>query len=199
MIQAHFTKHLGVFNLQASMEDSGFILLSGRNGAGKSTFLLCLLGKHSVDSGAVHVNGRDVTCLPVEQRRIAFVNASTCFPHMDVAKHLAWGAREVKPDKSTIGEIRRRLGITFEGKVGKLSLGQRIRVSLATAILSNPEVLLIDEAISNLSGKDQILSELVLISKETHFDTVYVTQDTSEKSGIEHNYVLEEGRMTKIF
>ncbi len=199
MIQARFSKRLGAFNLQAIMEDSGFILLSGRNGAGKSTFLLCLLGKHSVDSGSIFVNGRDVTVLPVEKRHIAFVNASTCFPHMDVVKHLSWGAKDVKPDKSRVDDIRSRLGITFEGKVGRLSLGQRIRVSLATAILSNPEVLLIDEAMSNLSEKDRIISEIVFISKEMHFDTVYVLQDSSEKSGIEHNYLLEEGRMTKIF
>ena len=199
MIQARFSKRLGAFNLQAVMEDSGFILLSGRNGAGKSTFLLCLLGKHPIDSGSIFVNGRDVTVLPVEKRHMAFVNASTCFPHMDVVKHLSWGAKDVKPGKSVMDDIRSRLGITFEGRVGRLSLGQRIRVSLATAILSNPEVLLIDEAMSNLSEKDRIISEMVSISKESHFDTVYVSQDPSEKSGIEHNYLLEEGRMTKIF
>ncbi len=198
MIEAKFIKKLGSFSLDADMNDSGFILLTGRNGAGKSTYLLCLTGQQPFDSGHLLINGKEVTGKPVRERRIAFVNQSTYFPHLDVDSHIMWAVHGSR-DEISSRNVREKLAIDYSGKVGQLSLGQRIRVAIATAILASPEVLLIDEAVSNLSEKKEILLELKSISSERHFDIVYVSQDVDESSVANHHYVLEGGKMNKVF
>ena len=199
MIEAHFSLHKGDFSLEAEMSDSGMILLTGKNGAGKSTFLLCLLGQRSPDSGRMALNGRELADLPTEKRRVAFVNQSTFGPHWDVEKHLIWGAGRIPPDTASISDARKGLGIDYGGKVGRLSLGQKIRVAIATAVLSSPEALLIDEALSNLSERLAVLSWLREWSVYSKTDIVYVSQDQSESNFADHHYVIEEGRMSRKF
>lgn len=197
MIEAIFSKRLGSFNLTASMSDSGFILLSGRNGAGKSTFLLTLAGQYVPDTGDIRVNGREVSRVPLESRRIAFVNQSTYFGHLTVKEHIMWGARGPEADER-FNRVIKSLAIVFDGKVGSLSLGQRIRVALATAIMSSPELLLIDEAISNLSERDEVLKELHSLSSGLGFDIVHASQDEEGGEAVDHRYHLVEGVMTKL-
>lgn len=199
MIEAEFTKKLDAFSLTARMSDSGFILLTGRNGAGKSTFIYSLLGLYAVDSGGIKLNGKEIAGLPIDRRRIGFVNQSTFFPHLDVDRHILWGLRHRQPVRLSLNEIKERLGITFSGRVGKLSLGQRIRVALATSIIASPEALLIDEAISNLSERFEVLGELRSLAEEGGMDIVYVSQDPSEARAASHHYVVEGGIMSRLF
>lgn len=198
-IDAHFTKKLGAFRLSADMKDGGLILLTGRNGAGKSTFLLCLLGYHALDSGSIVLNGRDVTEVPVERRHIAFVSQSTYFGHMDVEKHLSWGMTDDGRASHEIGAVREKLGIDYEGRVRELSLGQRIRVAIATAVLASPEALLLDEAISNLSGQFAVLGELKILAAERKFDLVCVSQGPEWTKVADHHYAIEQGSMSRQF
>lgn len=196
MIEAIFSKKLGSFNLNASMKDGGLIFLTGRNGAGKSTYLLTLAGQYLPDTGTVKVNGRDVTNVPLESRRIAFVNQSTFFGHLFVGDHIMWGARG-RNIADRYKSVVKGLGISYNGKVGALSLGQRIRVALATAIMSSPELLLIDEAISNLSEKTEVLSELKLLCTSLGFDVIHATQDDGDGDVADHAYHLADGIMTR--
>lgn len=197
MIEAIFSKSLNSFKLIASMSDSGFILLTGRNGAGKSTYLLTLAGQYLPDTGGIKVNGREVSRLPLESRRIAFVNQSTYFSHLSVKEHIMWGARGPNMEERFRGVVK-GLDIDFAGKVGSLSLGQRIRVALATAIMSAPEVLLIDEAISNLSERGEVLRELGSLSSSLGFDVVHASQDDDNADTVDHRYHLVDGVMTKL-
>lgn len=197
MIEAVFSKRLGPFRLSASMTDSGFILLTGRNGAGKSTYLLTLAGQYLPDSGRIELNGREVSRLPLESRRVAFVNQSTFFGHLSVREHIMWGARGSRIDER-FNSVKKSLDIGFVGKVGSLSLGQRIRVAIATAIMSSPELLLIDEAISNLSERAEVLKELSSLSSSLGFDIVHASQDENDGNVFDHRYHLDEGTMTKL-
>ena len=197
MLEAVFSKSLGPFKLTASMRDGGFILLTGRNGAGKSTFLLTLAGQYLPDFGGKKGNGRAVSRVPLENRRIAFVNQSTYFGHLSVKEHIMWGARGEKVDER-FGSVMKGLDIDFDGKVGSLSLGQRIRVALATAIMSSPELLLIDEAISNLSERTEVLKELGSLSAGLGFDVVHASQEDDNRGLVDHRYHLADGVMSKL-
>lgn len=201
MIDAHFEKRIGSFKLEASIRDSGLLLLTGRNGAGKSTCLLCLLGRYDIDAGYVRLNGRDLAGIPVGERRIAFVNQSTYFGHLDVDRHLLWGERRGTAASAAVDmrRLKEVLGIDYGGKVGKLSLGQRIRVAIGTAIISSPEALLLDEAVSNLSEPSEFLGKLKSIASEMGIDVLYVSQDPGEGKVADHHYILRDGKMSREF
>lgn len=181
------------------MDDAGLVLLTGRNGAGKSTFLLCLLGRYPVDGGYIRFNGEDVTGLPVEKRRAAFVNQSSFFGHMDVGTHIHWGSGGMNSSDAKAGRVTEGLGIGFSGKVDRLSQGQKMRVAVATAVLSSPRVILIDEALSNISDRLAVLSELKKMSEEYRFDIVCVSQDAEDSRIADHHYTIDKGAMSRVF
>lgn len=93
MIEAAVRKQFGQFSLDVGMSDRGFVCLSGRNGAGKTTFLKIVAGLTRPDAGAVKINGRDVTGLPVERRGVVMVTPGSSIPAMQVDAHLLWGAK----------------------------------------------------------------------------------------------------------
>lgn len=201
MIEARVRKRLGEFQLSAEVGDGGFICLLGRNGAGKSCFLRAVAGLLSADEGRVVVDGVDVTNLPVEKRRIVMVTPSSCIPHLKVDAHLAWGAgvggRPVRPGR--LAEVRAALGIEGTGRVGLLSLGNRERVALATALLSSRRVILVDEAFSNLHGRREFIAAYRRLADEFKVDVIFTTQDESELQLAEHGYVIEGGKTLRKF
>lgn len=83
--------------------------------------------------------------------------------------------------------------------MGKLSLGMRERVSLATALLSSPAAILVDEAFSNLHGREEFVSSYRGLASGARIDVVFSTQDESDGKLAEHLYVLDEGRAAKRF
>lgn len=201
LIRAAVQKRLGHFSLNASVEAEGFVCLAGRNGSGKTTLLRVIAGLTEQDAGEVLINGRDVSGLPVERRGVVMVTPGSAIPTMEVDAHLGWGARlkGAAAPVEKLAEVKQELGIDFGGRVGKLSLGMRERVSLATALLSAPAAVLVDEAFSNLHDREEFVSAYRGLAKEAGIDVVFTTQDLADGELAEHLYVMEDGRATKRF
>ena len=95
--------------------------------------------------------------------------------------------------------VKEALGIDFRGKVGKMSLGMRERISLATALLSAPAGILVDEAFSNLHEREDFIADYRKLTVDAGIDVVFSTQDDSDGRLVEHLYIMEDGRATKRF
>jgi len=201
MIEASVQKQFGQFSLDASMSETGFVCLAGKNGSGKTTFLRIIGGLTVPDGGQVKINGRDVTGMPLEKKGVVMVTPESTIPNLDVDGHLRWGAKlkRVEIRKDRLESVKAALGVDFQGKVGKLSLGMRERVSLATALLSAPAVILVDEAFSNLHEREKFISTYRLLATDARIDVVFSTQDESDGKLAEHLYALEDGRAMKMF
>jgi molybdate/tungstate transport system ATP-binding protein len=199
MIEAAVQKRLGQFSLDVTMSEAGFICLAGKNGAGKTTFLRIVAGLTKPDAGHVKINGREVTGLPMEKRGVVLVVPESSIPTLEVDAHLLWGARLKKAEvgKERLAAVKEELGIDFHGRVGKLSLGMRERVSLATALLSSPAGILVDEAFSNLHDREGFVSSYRRLAADAGVDVVFSTQDDADGRLAEHLYVIEDGRATK--
>ena len=202
MIEVRAKKKLGEFSLDAELRDEGFICLTGRNGAGKSTFLNVIAGVSRLDDGGyVRIGSRDVTTASVEKRGIVLVTPDSYIPHMRVEKHLAWGAnlKGATIDPAHVERVRSALGVTFDGKVQKLSLGMKERVALATALLSKPQIILIDESFSNIDNRGIFIFEFRRLCAESKLDAIFTTQFEEDAKLADHHYAMEKGKVTKIF
>ncbi len=199
MIEARAMKELGRFSLSAEVHDGGFICLVGRNGSGKSTFLKAIAGQLSIDEGFVRVGGIDITRLPVEKRGVVMVTPGSSIAHLDVEAHLRMGAklRKITLDHAHVERVKTDLGIDFRGRARTLSLGMRERLSLATALLSSPKVILVDEAFSNLHGRRDFISVYRKLAKEAGVDVIFSSQDDSDASLADHLYAIADGRTEK--
>jgi molybdate/tungstate transport system ATP-binding protein len=188
------------FTLEAQIHDSGSICLSGPNGSGKSTLLNVIAGILKPSVGYIRVNSKDVTKLPIERRGVVLVNPESMIPHLDVERHLVWGAkvRHRVPSPELVREATDSLGITYSGRVDALSLGMRERVSLATALLAKPEVILVDEAFSNIDRRDGFIARYASMCKRDSIDLVFATQDPADASLAEHHYRIGGGVTVRV-
>lgn len=201
VIEAAVKKRLGRFALDVAFADGGFVCLSGQNGSGKTTFLRIVAGLETPDSGQVIINGRDVTRLPVEKRGVVLVTPESAIPSMDVDAHLRWGAKlkRATASEDRVRKVKEELRIDFQGRVGKLSLGMRERVSLGTALLSMPAAVLVDEAFSNLHERKEFVSSYRKLAAEAGTDVVFSTQDEGDGELADHLYVMEDGKASRRF
>jgi molybdate/tungstate transport system ATP-binding protein len=205
MIEANVEKTLGKFVLKAQLNDGGFIRLTGRNGSGKSTLLNIIAGTLAPDRGKIVVNSRDVTNLPIEKRRVVLVTPDSWIPHLEVARHIVWGAqvRGVRVEDGYVMEVAAALGVPSSSptdRVSELSAGTRERVALATALISQPEVILVDEAFSNLDNQEEFIETYRRLTKDAKIDVVFATQDNqSGTDGVDHSYRMGMGRATRLF
>ena len=194
-------KRYGQFLLDAALGDGGFICVAGRNGSGKTTLFRIIAGLTKPDGGSVKINGKDVTRTPLERRGVVMVTPGSSIPNMQEDGHLRWGAKlkGVEIGEERLRAVKAALGIDFRGKVGKLSLGMRERVSLATALLSGPAAILVDEAFSNLHEREEFIRAYRGLAAGAGVDVVFSTQDDTDGGLAEHLYVLEDGRATRRF
>jgi len=200
VIDVSVKKTLGTFTLNARLQDEGFVCLSGKNGSGKSTLLRLIAGKLRPDEGFVKVNSVEVTSHPMEKRGVVLVTPDSYIPHFPVEKHLRWGAsaRGIRLAKDSVSATRAALGITYEGRMDKLSLGMRERVSLATAVLSHPSILLVDEAFAALDDKESLMSALRGLCSKQGVDVLFTTQEETDGNGADHHYLLQKGTSTRL-
>ncbi len=193
-IDVHFKRDQ--FELECTIRDSGFIGLTGPNGSGKSTLLRILTGVEFPDSGRIIVDNSDVTDLPINERRIVYLNPDTYFGHADVDRHLKWGIGE-RGSRLDIGDLKKSLGINYSGRVSRLSLGQRARVVLGTAILAEPDVILIDELFANISSRDGVVNYTRELSKQLQMDIIFVSQDPADLEKADSVYYMDSGRVSR--
>ncbi|KJK41646.1 ABC transporter [Streptomyces variegatus] len=170
---------------------SGELLgLLGPSGCGKSTTLRMIAGLESVTGGDILVGGASVVERPAQQRNIgvAFENYAL-YPPLSVAENLAFGLkarrRAARGDVDRkVKEIAERVGLTglLHARPAGLSSGQKQRVSLARALIREPDVLLLDEPLSHLDAaqRDTTRRELKRIQKDLGHTTILVTHDQEE-------------------
>jgi multiple sugar transport system ATP-binding protein len=195
-------------DLSLTVANSEFIVLLGPSGCGKTTLLRMIAGLEYPDAGAVFIGDREVTGLPPRKRGIAMVFQSyAVFPHLNVFDNIAFGLRMQKRSRE---EIRRRVEhaagmLQLEAYVqrypAQLSGGQRQRVAVARAIVMEPQVLLMDEPLSNLDAllRLQFRAELKKLVSELRTTTVYVTRDQVEALSLgDRIAVMREGRIIQV-
>ena len=175
--------------LNLDIKQGEFHVLLGPNGGGKTTTLSIIAGLVVPDSGSVFIGNRDVSNLSPDKRKIGFVfQDHALFPHLTVFENIAFGLRVRKVEEEMIHQkvdyCLKSIGLSRErdNLPGRLSGGQKQRVAFARALIIEPEVLLMDEPMSNLDAiaKKTMRDELKCIQQNTGVTTVYVTHDQDE-------------------
>lgn len=186
-------------NISIEVEQGAFVTLLGPSGCGKTTSLRVLAGFERADSGDVLISGRSVQDLPPWRRDIGIVfQTYALFPYLTAHDNVAFG---LKMRRVTRRESQRRVEAALElvglGGLGgryprHLSGGQRQRVALARALVIEPQLLLLDEPLSNLDAKlrGDMRYELKRIQRETGVTTVFVTHDQEEAFSLSDRIVL---------
>jgi iron(III) transport system ATP-binding protein len=193
-----------------------FFTLLGPSGCGKTTTLRSIAGLERPTSGEIEVNGRVVYSsgrnifVPPNKRNFGMVFQSyAIWPHMTVFANAAFPL-EVRNTKLNKSQIREKvmsvlhavaLDHLAERDATKLSGGQQQRLALARALVMEPELLLLDEPLSNLDAKlrDRMRFELKRIQRELGLTTIYVTHDQGEALALSHEIaVMNEGRIVQI-
>ena len=184
-----------------------FFLL-GPSGCGKTTLLRTIAGFYLPDAGVLNFGDRDVTTVPPNQRNTSMVFQNyALWPHMTVAGNVAYGldVRKVPgPEKTRrVAEALAavRMGEFADRPATLLSGGQQQRVALARALVVNPDVLLLDEPLSNLDAKLRLemREEIRRLHKETGLTTIYVTHDQAEALSLADRVALMNlGRIEQV-
>ncbi|MEZ4742159.1 MAG: ABC transporter ATP-binding protein [Bdellovibrionota bacterium] len=178
-----------VNNLNLTIKDGALHFLLGPSGCGKTTTLRMLAGLEPISEGKILFDGKDVTNLPAAERGIGMVFQNyALWPHMTVYKNIEYGLKLRKLGKGEVASrIKEVLGFTqltqFKDRLpGQLSGGQQQRVALARALAIRPNVLLLDEPLSNLDAKLRLemRDNISRIHKQTGITTLYVTHDQKE-------------------
>ncbi|OFW69427.1 MAG: ABC transporter ATP-binding protein, partial [Alphaproteobacteria bacterium GWB1_45_5] len=185
-----------------------FFSLLGPSGCGKSTLLRILAGLETPDSGAVFINGVDVTHLPAYQRPVNMMFQSyALFPHMTVAENIAFGLKQEKLCRKTIktrvAEMLELVKLEKYADRGphELSGGQRQRTALARCIIKKPKLVLLDEPLAALDKKlrEHTQFELVNIQEKIGITFIMVTHDQEEAMTMSTRLgVMEEGRTRQV-
>src|SRR6187401_221448 len=187
------TKRYGDFkaadDVSLDIADGEFLVLLGPSGCGKTTTLRIIAGFIEPTSGTVRLGDRDITTLPPWKRNTGLVFQSyALFPHMSVAENIAFGLEMRQMPKAEmapkITEALRlvRLDHLSDRLPRQLSGGQQQRVALARALVFRPDVLLLDEPLSNLDAKlrQDVRVEIRELQKKLGLTTVMVTHDQEE-------------------
>ncbi|WP_031003518.1 ABC transporter ATP-binding protein [Streptomyces sp. NRRL F-5727] len=191
--------------LDLTVAPGELLALLGPSGCGKTTALRMLAGFETPDSGAVLVDGRDVTHVPAHRRDAGMVFQSySLFPHLDCVDNVAFGPRMRKAGKTErrqqAAELLELVGLGDKGDryPHQLSGGQQQRVALARALALRPRVLLLDEPLSALDAKVRLTlrDEIRRIQRELGITTLFVTHDQEEAlSMADRVAVMRDGRL----
>ena len=195
--QSHVIKDVNI-----DFEKGHFVTFLGPSGCGKTTLLRMVAGFYEPDDGEILLNGKRIERIPPYSRNTAMVfQEYALFPHMNVFDNVSYGLRVKNRPKE---EIERRVKealdlMQLKGMEDRfpnqMSGGQQQRVAVARALVMNPEVLLLDEPLSNLEAKlrESVRVELRDIQKKMGLSTIYVTHDQSEALSMSDMIVVLKG------
>ena len=204
----HYGSHVAVDGLTLSVEKGEFVSLLGPSGCGKTTTLQMIAGFVEPSGGAIRLDGRDLLAVKPAKRGLGIVFQSyALFPHMSVAENVAFGlemqgiakaerARRVAETLDLVG-----LGAFAARFPRQLSGGQQQRVALARALVIKPQILLLDEPLSNLDAKlrEEMQIELRQIQRTVGTTTILVTHDQAEAMALSDRIVvMNKGRAEQV-
>lgn len=204
-IRKQFGETVALDNLTLEFCDGKLTTLLGPSGCGKSTLLNLISGILPVTSGTIHFGDRDVTSLSPDKRNIGLVFQNyALYPHMTVCENIAFPLEIKKVPKQErterAMELAKLLKIEdyFLRKPSQLSGGQQQRVAIARALAKEPEILLLDEPLSNLDARLRLemREEIRRLQLETGITTIFVTHDQEEALSIsDYILLLKKGKI----
>ena len=188
-----FAEAAAVNDLDLEIGDGEFVSLLGPSGCGKTTTLRLLAGFLQPDAGEIRVGGKVISSaahlVGPERRNMSMIFQSyAVWPHMTVAQNVAYGLKFKKLTKPQIeAKVTKLLGVVHLSELkdrysAELSGGQQQRVALARALVVEPQILLMDEPLSNLDAnlREEMRFEIRRLHEEFKITTVYVTHDQAE-------------------
>jgi len=203
-----------LYNVNCVIPNGSFSVVCGCSGCGKTTLLRNLTGLISPDSGKILFDGVDITDVSTQKRNVAYLSQEyALYPHLTVFDNIAY---PLKIMGASADEIRRRVGaickiseieFLISRRIGQLSGGQLQRVALARALVKNPDVIFLDEPLSNLDVKTRrVLSDhLAEMHRKTGVTFVYVTHDISEACRLatyilvmDDGTIVQQGEAAKV-
>ncbi|OYU49349.1 MAG: Fe3+/spermidine/putrescine ABC transporter ATP-binding protein [Rhizobiales bacterium PAR1] len=197
-----------VRDVSLDVRDGEFLVLLGPSGCGKTTTLRMIAGFVPPSEGSIRIGERPVTDLPPWKRNAGLVFQSyALFPHMTVAENVAFGLEMRKAEKAEIEpRVREALRLVRLDGYGdryprQLSGGQQQRVALARALAIRPDVLLLDEPLSNLDAKLrlEVRLEIRALQQQLGLTTVMVTHDQEEALTMaDRLVVMSDGEVRQI-
>ncbi len=200
-------------NISFTVEDREVFSIIGPSGSGKSTLLRVIAGVEKADSGKIFFGENDYTNITPSKRNIGMVFQDYgIWPHMSARENVRFvlhgrklngEATEVKDENKTIEEVLTMVGLgtKMDNMPSQLSGGELQRVALARALVFHPDVLLMDEPLSNLDAriKEELITEIVKIVKDAKITVIFVTHDQSEAFQIADRIaVIEKGEIDQI-
>ena len=207
-ITKKFGKAHGVANLNIDIMPGEFFTFLGPSGCGKTTTLRMIAGFYFPTEGEIYFDDRNVSTLQPNKREIGMVFQNyALFPHMTVDENIAFGLQVRKLSKEKIKEKvdRTRTMVRLEKygsrKINELSGGQQQRVALARALVIEPDILLLDEPLSNLDAKlrEETRVEMKRLQTEFGVTTIYVTHDQTEAMAMSDRImVMDNGYVKQI-
>ena len=203
-----YDKTLAVDGIDLKIGSGELFFLLGPSGCGKTTLLRMLAGFIDPTAGKIMFGDKEVTHTPPNKRNTGMVFQSyALWPHMTVAENVAYGLKIRKNTpteqcKKALGALETvHMGHLADRKPNELSGGQQQRVALARAIVVEPDVLLLDEPLSNLDAKLRLemRSEIRRICTTIGMTTVYVTHDQKEALSIADRLaILKDGKVMQV-
>jgi len=207
-VALHFGATQVLRDINLKVEPGEFFALLGPSGSGKSTLLRLIAGFNRNQAGRVLIDGHDVSAVPPWQRNVGMVFQNyALWPHMTVAQNIAFGLEE---RRLPTADIKRRVAAVVElvelngleqRRPGQLSGGQQQRVAIARTLAIEPQLLLLDEPLSNLDAKLRLQTrqELKKLQRRLNITTLFVTHDQEEAlTTCDRIAVLDQGVIQQV-
>ena len=192
--------------LSFKVSEDNILVIIGPTGHGKTTILNLIAGLIKPDSGAILLEGIDITNMPIELRNIGYTFQSpNLFPHLNVYQNITFGIkkRDKKDKESQIKNLVENLNIShiLERRIQELSGGEMQKVSLARTLIVKPKVMLMDEPLSNIDdpSKKKLREEIRQILKNQKIPCIYVTHFEDDVYALADNVaILKNGHIESI-
>lgn len=209
-LSVNIERNLGAFHLRASFEaPEGVTVLFGRSGSGKTSVVKSVAGLLRPGGGKIQIGNRVLfdsrtgVDIPVHKRRLGYVfQDSRMFPHLTVRQNLEYACRVTGRGTKRADDVGALLGIShlLDRRTHGLSGGESQRVAIGRALLSQPDMLMMDEPLASLDGprKAEILPYLERLRRETGLSILYVTHNMAEVARLAtHIVLLEDGAVVR--